>query len=199
MIGRFIEGHFHAEQESRPLGVGPVYYAAQSYSGAPDNRRVRIGWHRLSIPDARFSQQMGVPCEITLARHADGFALCQQPVKEIEALREKHTVWEQTIDKTEAFPLEGGAQDLLITAPKEDTPFSLTLRGCMIGWDPTSGCWQANGLELPLFRGTRACASSPTQLLWNCSRGTAPAAVSVRLKIFRPRRPCVWKHRRRLS
>lgn len=153
VIGRFIEGHFHAEQESRPLGVGPVYYAAQSYSGAPDNRRVRIGWHRLSIPDARFSQQMGVPCEITLARHADGFALCQQPVKEIEALREKHTVWEQTIDKTETFPLEGGAQDLLITAPKEDTPFSLTLRGCMIGWDPTSGCWQANGLELPVVPG----------------------------------------------
>ena len=154
VVGQFTGGRFVTQQDSRPLGVGPVYYAAQTYSHAPQNRRVRIGWHRLAIPSGRFSQQMGVPCELTLARHGDAFALCQQPVKELEALRREHSHFAQTVCGEGVLPAPGEAQDMVLELDATDRAFRFTLRGVEIAWQPETGTWVAGGLELPVVPGT---------------------------------------------
>ena len=147
LVGQFIDGKFVVEQDSRPLGVGPVYYAAQTYDNAPDNRRVRIGWHRLPAPGCRFSQQMGVPCDLTLVKHGDAFALCQNPSPEILAMHvDKITYTGEAVTL-----LPGEAQDILIEA--ENAPLAFTLRGVDIAWVPEKNTWVAAGEELPVIPG----------------------------------------------
>lgn len=149
LVGQFIDGKFVPEQDSRPLGAGRVYYAAQTYDNAPDNRRVRIGWHRLSIPGGRFSQQMGVACDLTLTKHGEAFALCQNPSAEVEALRGESVSY----NGEDVTCLPGEAQDMVITLENKADALSFTLRGVDIAWLPEKQTWQAGELELPVIPG----------------------------------------------
>ncbi|ADX71906.1 levanase [Pseudarthrobacter phenanthrenivorans] len=72
---------------------GRDYYAAMSFFGAPDNRRIMIGWmsnwdYAFSPPTGRWNGQLSIPREIKLVDvPGAGFRLTQAPVMEAESLR----------------------------------------------------------------------------------------------------------------
>ena len=80
------------EQRAAWLDYGKDYYAAVSWNGAPDGRRLMIGWmnnwqYANQIPTSPWRSAMGVPREIGL-RTIDGrVQLVQSPIRELRRLR----------------------------------------------------------------------------------------------------------------
>jgi sucrose-6-phosphate hydrolase SacC (GH32 family) len=71
---------------------GTDIYAAVSWSGVPDGRRILLGWmtnliYAGDLPTSPWRGAMTVPRKLTLRRTQDGFRLLQQPVAELESLR----------------------------------------------------------------------------------------------------------------
>ncbi len=67
---------------------GRTYYAAQTFSNAPDGRCVWIAW--LMLPQERqntFSQSYSLPMDLSLRRTKDGLRLVRRVAKELAALR----------------------------------------------------------------------------------------------------------------
>ncbi len=97
--GRYVLGSFDG-REFKPDGPKQTlwhgnFYAAQTFSNAPDNRRIQIGWARgTDFPGMPFNQQMNVPVELRLRSTEDGLRMTALPVREIERLRER----KQTLD-----------------------------------------------------------------------------------------------------
>ncbi len=79
----------------RPLDYGADFYAAQSWSDAPDDRRVWIAWmsnwaYARTTPTSPWRGMMTVPRELMLRTFDDGVHLTQQPAGELRALRQAH-------------------------------------------------------------------------------------------------------------
>jgi fructan beta-fructosidase len=89
VIGTFDGKTFTKESGPFVLDHGKNYYAAQSWSDAPDGRRISIGWMRNSkFPGMPFNQQMGIASELKLRTiSGQGVRLTKLPVKEVESLR----------------------------------------------------------------------------------------------------------------
>jgi fructan beta-fructosidase len=90
--GKYLTGDFDGKaftpdgKEKKQLWYGN-FYAAQTFSNAPDGRRIQIGWAQgISFPGMPFNQQMTVPCQLTLHKTDDGVRMFAEPVKELEAL-----------------------------------------------------------------------------------------------------------------
>ncbi|WP_149830245.1 GH32 C-terminal domain-containing protein [Streptomyces tailanensis] len=71
---------------------GRDYYAAMSFYGLPDDRRVWLGWmsnwdYPFSAPTGAWKGQLSTPRELTLSDTSDGVRLVQRPVRELAALR----------------------------------------------------------------------------------------------------------------
>jgi sucrose-6-phosphate hydrolase SacC (GH32 family) len=69
-------------------------FAARTWGDAPGGRTIQITWlwHTLSgaegrLPGMPFSQQMGIPCDLSLKTFPDGIRLCRWPVGELVSLR----------------------------------------------------------------------------------------------------------------
>lgn len=89
VVGTFDGRTFTKETDVLPSEFGGSYYAAQTYSDAPDGRRIQIGWLRREgvLPDGMpFNQQMSIPAELTLKSTPLGPRLFRLPVKEIESI-----------------------------------------------------------------------------------------------------------------
>ena len=95
---------------------GRDYYAAMSFFGAPDSRRIMLGWmsnwdYAFSPPTGRWNGQLSIPRELKLADVPDaGLRLTQTPVVEEESLRT--STWQAsdvTITPTSANALAGAA------------------------------------------------------------------------------------------
>ncbi|MEU9094850.1 glycoside hydrolase family 32 protein [Streptomyces sp. NPDC048428] len=74
--------------------AGRDYYAAMTFAGLPDGRRVQLGWlsnwdYAFSAPTGAWNGQLGLPRELTLS--ATG--LVQLPAAETEALRTTRTTF----------------------------------------------------------------------------------------------------------
>lgn len=65
------------------------YYASQTFSNAPDGRRIQIGWARIAMPGMPFNQTFSFPHELTLRTTKDGIRLFAEPVKEIAKLHKQ--------------------------------------------------------------------------------------------------------------
>lgn len=89
LIGRFDGKRFASEGGPFLLDGGKNYYAAQTWSNAPDGRRVGIAWMRDGkFPGMPFNQQMGIPFELKLRTIPSvGLRLTKLPVREVERLR----------------------------------------------------------------------------------------------------------------
>lgn len=95
---------------------GRDYYAAMSFFGAPDGRRIMIGWmsnwdYAFSPPTGRWSGQLSIPREVTLKDIPGvGLRLAQAPVVEEKSLRA--STWEAsdvTVTPSSANPLSGAS------------------------------------------------------------------------------------------
>lgn len=102
-VGHFDEGQFVSDDEGSVRLVidnGVDNYAGQTFNDLPDDRRILIAWMNStylfnSTPTSPWRSVYTVPRELTL-RMVDGKArLFQQPVRELDALREAPQSWQQ--------------------------------------------------------------------------------------------------------
>jgi len=127
----------------RSLGnVNPIY-AAQTFDGAPDGRRIQVAWSHFDTcaggrTDAIFNQGMSLPMELKLVRTVDGLRLARFPVKELESLR----AGEATTIK--AFKGELAEVEFVCT-PVADATVTLDLRGGAVVYDAVKKTLSVNG------------------------------------------------------
>lgn len=114
LVGTFDGKQFKPETDVRQVDYGRNFYAVQTYSDAPDGRRIQIAWMRGgSYPQMPFNQQMGFPNEMKLRKTADGLRVFLTPVKEIERLHAKSHQWKDvTLEPGGENPLAGLKGDL---------------------------------------------------------------------------------------
>ena len=87
VIGEFDGKKFTVETGKHQLWHGH-FYAGQTFSDAPDGRRIQIGWNNgAAFSGMPFNQQMTIPVELSLRTTPDGLRLFAEPVKELDALR----------------------------------------------------------------------------------------------------------------
>lgn len=152
LVGRFEADGFHAESGPRRLCHSEVSYAAQSFSGLPDGRIVRIAWNRLHIPSPRFSQQMGFPVEMHLERQDGEYLLAAQPIREIETLWEGCESLSQ-ISLSQPLSLNTGlrALDLSLKMPvRPGARLTLRLFGCELKLNPEQNELTCGTVRMPL-------------------------------------------------
>jgi fructan beta-fructosidase len=153
-LGDFDGRQFKPESGKHQLWYGN-FYAAQTYSDAPDGRRVQIGWGQgINFPGMPFNQQMTVPVELTLHPTADGVRMFAEPVRELEALRGKKHSWADLELKAGETPLRGPAGDSLDIvaefAPNDSDSFGLIIRGAPILYDAKAGELHVGRIAAPL-------------------------------------------------
>ncbi len=101
-IGDFDGKTFKNDNKSSEilwLDYGRDNYAGVTWSNAPDNRRIFLGWmsnwdYAQIVPTKKWRSAMTLPRELSLRNTDKGLHVVQQPVKETEALR-----GEQFLDK----------------------------------------------------------------------------------------------------
>ena len=121
------------------LDYGRDNYAGVTWSDAPDDRRIFMGWmsnwdYAQVVPTKTWRSAMTLPRTLRLHRTDAGYRLCSEPVKELDRLRgasvamSKRTLAD-TLDLrlqlSEALPLLEA--ELLIELPEQPTTFSVVL------------------------------------------------------------------------
>lgn len=90
-IGGFEGGLFMPVQEFGSMHDVPnVLYAAQTYSGISDGRRIRLSWNTSGTAGASgmpFNCEMSVPADINIKQKGARFMLCAYPIPEFDSLR----------------------------------------------------------------------------------------------------------------
>jgi sucrose-6-phosphate hydrolase SacC (GH32 family) len=96
ILGDFDGKRFAPETEPIRTAWGSGYYGAQTFSVAPEGRRIQMAWMHMgkeaspdSYPGMPFNHQMSFPREFTLRTTADGPRIFSYPVREIEQLHAK--------------------------------------------------------------------------------------------------------------
>ena len=140
MLGSFDGKTFTPETPKLPGHRGRGFYAAQTYSDAPDGRRIQIGWLQAPSPGMSFNQCMSLPLELSLKRTADGPRLAWQPASETKTLRSKqHVAHVKSLKPGDANPLADVKAELLELraefAPSPKTLTTFTVRGITVIYD----------------------------------------------------------------
>ena len=96
-VGQFDGKRFRtdaatAAEAVRWLDHGPDFYAAVTWNGVPDGRRVLIGWmnnwqYANKVPTTRWRSAQSLPRELALGRIDGQVRLVQRPVRGLERLR----------------------------------------------------------------------------------------------------------------
>lgn len=98
LIGDFDGNKFRPQTKPKRMDSGTNYYAVQTYSNAPDNRRIQIAWmNGSSFPGMPFNQQMSFPRELKLYETGNGYSLRSMPVREIENLYKGKHEWNDMV------------------------------------------------------------------------------------------------------
>ncbi|WP_074310582.1 GH32 C-terminal domain-containing protein [Singulisphaera sp. GP187] len=93
MLGQFDGHRFKPDSPKLRTWYGD-FYAAQTFSDTPDQRRIQIGWGReISFPAMPFNQQMAIPAELSLRTTDEGIRMFARPVAELASLHTKHHAW----------------------------------------------------------------------------------------------------------
>lgn len=102
------------------------FYAAQTYSDAPDGRRIQIGWgNGITFPGMPFNQQMTVPCELTLRKTVEGLRMFAEPVPELKTLANKKAFL--TVPVTAESPISHDVTGELLDIEIELQPGTATI------------------------------------------------------------------------
>ena len=88
MLGDF-DGKTFTPQAGKYYYTTGAIYAAQTFYNMPagDNRRIQLGWERISYPDMLFNGMMLLPATLSLRTTKEGVRLFSEPVKELEQLQ----------------------------------------------------------------------------------------------------------------
>ncbi len=97
LVGQFTSEGFVPTQELHSLHRGKSSYAAQSFSGMPEGRVVRMYWQKWNNPRVdpyqlltpNIAGQMSIPTSLALKKHNGTYYLVASPVEEIRTLFEK--------------------------------------------------------------------------------------------------------------
>lgn len=93
----YFDGETFISENAKSVALwadfGADFYAAQSWSDAPDGQRLLIAWmnnwvYAHQIPTSVWRGAMTLPRRLCLAQTADGIRLRQQPVPTLETLRQ---------------------------------------------------------------------------------------------------------------
>jgi sucrose-6-phosphate hydrolase SacC (GH32 family) len=108
-LGTFDGSEFKEETPRRPCDIGPNFYATQTWSNTDtgDGRRIQAAWMRCDgYPNMPFSQEVSIPCQLTLRPTPDGLRLYREPIRELATLHKTPDTW---TDRT----LNAGAELML--------------------------------------------------------------------------------------
>jgi fructan beta-fructosidase len=83
-LGQFDGKTFTPEHAGKQRLHYGAYYASQTFSNAPEGRRIQIGWAQIEMPGMPFNQTFSFPHELTLRTTQEGPRLFAEPVPEIE-------------------------------------------------------------------------------------------------------------------
>src|SRR5207248_6589929 len=154
ILGQFDGKAFHKDSGKHQLWWGN-FYAAQTYSNAPDGRRVQVGWGQgITFPGMPFNQQMTFPCELTLRKAGDGVRMFARPVKEIATLHgKKHARKGHTLRPGENL-LAGVRGELFDVRAEfsvgEAEAFGFVARGTPVVYDVKKERLTCRGVAAPL-------------------------------------------------
>ena len=167
-VGRF-DGHvFTPETPLRHYESGTNGYAGQTWSDAPDDRRIQISWMAGGrYPEMPFNQQLSVPVELSLLGSGADAVLVRWPVRELATLRVKTVkVDQQAVSNGRPFIAETDASlmDVSFRIQKRDaTALYIMIRGHAAVFD-----WVSNKLTIESsgkskMVGDRSAASLPDE------------------------------------
>lgn len=153
-VGTFDGERFTPETPKLPGHRGKGFYAAQTYSDAPGDRRIQVGWGQMPSPDMPFNQMMCFPCDLRLRSTPEGPRLTWLPVPEITALHAQTR-------RVEAGPLEPGTNPLagfeaeLVSLeaslePGAATALTVDIRGHVLRYDVAAGTLQVREVKIPV-------------------------------------------------
>ena len=154
VVGDFDGQTFTPEQEAQPVDEGIGNYSTQTFSDAPEGRRIFVGWFTRQFKGAGYpgmpaNGQFRVPWELELYERDGRYLLRRYPVKELEQLRRdtfSAGIQQLTFGDTLALPLPGRAVDLELTLePSVNGAFTLDVGGMPISYDATTGQISAFG------------------------------------------------------
>lgn len=101
-VGDF-DGQTFTSEEAEDIVLwadfGADFYAPQSWSDAPDGRRIWLGWmnnwvYAQTIPTSTWRGATTIPRELSLSQTPAGIRLRQQPVTELQQLRAQSWSWQ---------------------------------------------------------------------------------------------------------
>jgi fructan beta-fructosidase len=116
-VGNFDGKTFTPEHEGKHRMHYGNYCAAQTFSNAPDGRRIQVGWAQIAMPDMPFNQTFSFPHELTLRTTEEGIRMFAEPVKEIEQIYKKtHTAKRRELSEGEPVRLNVSGDIFDITA-----------------------------------------------------------------------------------
>jgi sucrose-6-phosphate hydrolase SacC (GH32 family) len=138
-VGTFDGKRFTPEAGPIRGDFGRNFYAAQTWTNSPDDRRVQIAWMAGGrYPGMPFNQQQSFPCELTLRTTAKGIRLCRSPVREIERLYgETFTLKDKTLKPGEnpLSKISGELFDIeMEIEPGDVAEFGLRLHAAGVTW-----------------------------------------------------------------
>jgi fructan beta-fructosidase len=114
LVGTFDGRRFVPEVMTSALSSGANYYAVQTFSDLPNERRVQVAWMSGGqYPGMPFNQQMSCPYELKLRKHGYGsYRLFALPIKEVDGLRGQARSWKDLEVKPGENALAGMAGDV---------------------------------------------------------------------------------------
>lgn len=126
-IGSFDGESFRAETPELHYAEGKnahgedTLYAAQSFAGMPDGRRIQMAWGRIELEGMAFNQMILFPTELKLVTTRDGLRLHASPIGEIRLLQRRPRM-ERSVtvaDANRALKAEAGPLDVRLEVTLE--------------------------------------------------------------------------------
>lgn len=139
-VGAFDGQTFTSENPKETVlwvDFGADFYAAQSWSDAPDGRRLWLGWmnnwqYAPHIPTSTWRGAMTIPREVRLAQTAEGARLVQTAVSELTQLRTTHHTWQNLTLTPDAPFTPDVAGDALEIIVEMDVPVTANKVGIRV-------------------------------------------------------------------
>lgn len=164
--GQYLMGQFNGRVFTPDTGPKQRlwwgnFYAAQTFSHAPDGRCVQIGWGQgIEFPGQRFNQQMTIPVELSLRDSDRGLHLVAEPVRELHLasrpIADIPNRFSLQPNTPEPIPLPENSVDIawILEAESPSSVISLKVRGIEMTIDIDSQQVTVGDLKIPL-RGPR--------------------------------------------